>query len=59
VTVLGPSLTWADVYATAAVVRGPADFSWLRDHPDYQALVVGEKGGLVATPELHAVLPRR
>jgi thiamine biosynthesis lipoprotein len=39
-TVIGPSLLWADVYATAAFVAGPAAGAWLRNQPDYRALVV-------------------
>jgi thiamine biosynthesis lipoprotein len=50
VTVVGPSLTWADVYATAAVARGPEAVTWLAGLPGYEALLVGDDGGLLATP---------
>jgi FAD:protein FMN transferase len=50
VTVIGPSLTWADVYATAAVARGAAAVTWLAGIPGYEALLVGDDGGLFATP---------
>jgi thiamine biosynthesis lipoprotein len=50
VTVIGPSLTWADVYATAAVARGPEAVTWLAALSGYEALLVGEDGGLLATP---------
>ncbi|GAA1860622.1 FAD:protein FMN transferase [Asanoa iriomotensis] len=59
VTVLGPSLTWADVYATAAVVRGPDDLDWLAAHPDHQALAVDGSGSIAATPGLHTLVRRR
>jgi thiamine biosynthesis lipoprotein len=38
-TVIGPSLLWADVYATAAFVHGPAA-GWLRHLPDYRLITV-------------------
>ena len=49
-TVIGPSLTWADAYATAAVARGPEAVTWLADLPGYEALLVADDGGLLATP---------
>jgi thiamine biosynthesis lipoprotein len=45
--VVGPSLLWADVYATAAVVRGADALSWLDSLPGYEGLVVS--GGVVTT----------
>lgn len=39
-TVIGPSLTRADAYATAAFVMGPSALTWTRTVPDYHALVV-------------------
>jgi thiamine biosynthesis lipoprotein len=50
VTVIGPDLTWADVYATAAAAQGPQAVRWLATLPGYEALLVGEDGGLLATP---------
>jgi thiamine biosynthesis lipoprotein len=50
VTVIGPSLTWADVYATAAVARGPSAVRWLAGLSGYEALLVTDDGGLLATP---------
>ncbi len=41
-TVIGPSLTWADVYATAAFVRGRQAAGWL-------ATLTGHAGVLVAS----------
>ncbi len=38
VTVIGPSLLWADVYATAAIARGPSDLDWLNSLAGYEAI---------------------
>lgn len=39
-TVVGPSLTWADVLATAAFVEGPASLARVAALPGYEALLV-------------------
>ena len=39
-TVVGPSLTWADVLATAAFVEGPAALDRVAALPGYEALLV-------------------
>jgi thiamine biosynthesis lipoprotein len=39
-TVIGPSLTWADVYATAAFVRGDEALEWVATLPGHAAVVV-------------------
>lgn len=44
VTVVGPSLMWADVFATAAFVRGHDALSWLEDLPGYEGLTVDRSG---------------
>jgi thiamine biosynthesis lipoprotein len=44
VTVTGPELLWADVYATAAVAHGPAALSWLDSIDGYAALLVDANG---------------
>ena len=44
VTVVGPSLIWADVYATAAFARGRGTEGWLATLPGHVALVVGDDG---------------
>jgi len=44
VTVVGPSLTWADGYATAALAMGLAAPDWLAGLDGYQALVVDADG---------------
>ncbi len=52
VTVVGPSLTWADVLATAAFVRGTDAAQWLRGQVGYEALVVHADGRAERTPGL-------
>jgi thiamine biosynthesis lipoprotein len=49
-TVIGESLTWADVYATAAVAQGREAIQWLAQLPGYEALLVCDDGVLLATP---------
>ncbi len=44
VTVIGPQLLWADVYATAAVARGPQALTWLDGISGYEALSVSPAG---------------
>ncbi len=44
VSVAGPSLMWADVYATAALARGPDCVGWLGTLTDHTWLVVGADG---------------
>ncbi|MFD7921268.1 FAD:protein FMN transferase [Streptomyces sp. NPDC059740] len=48
-TVVGPSLTWSDVYATAAVVHGTAALPWMADIEGYELLVVTADGTVLAT----------
>ena len=44
VTVIGPSLTWADIDATAAYALGTGAAAWLRTRPIDSALVVTTDG---------------
>jgi len=44
VTVVGPELMWADVYATAALARGLAAHPWLETLTDYEYFVVTATG---------------
>ncbi|GAA3577020.1 FAD:protein FMN transferase [Microlunatus spumicola] len=46
VTVIGPSLTWADIDATAAYAQGAGAAAWLRTRPVDSALVVAPDGGV-------------
>ncbi len=48
VTVIGPLLTWADVYATAAFARGPGCVGWLGGLAGHGAFVV-DRAGAVST----------
>jgi len=50
VTVVGPDLTLADAYATAALARGLTAPAWLASLPDYDALVVDASGSCWSTP---------
>ncbi|MFR9779743.1 FAD:protein FMN transferase [Micromonospora sp. MS34] len=50
VTVVGPELLWADVYATAAVARGADAPAWLAALDGYAALLVDAAGQVRATP---------
>ncbi|MCW3817376.1 FAD:protein FMN transferase [Micromonospora sp. DR5-3] len=49
VTVVGPELLWADVYATAAAARGADALDWLATLDGYAALVVDAAGRVRAT----------
>ncbi|HET7167726.1 MAG TPA: FAD:protein FMN transferase [Candidatus Limnocylindrales bacterium] len=40
-TVVGPSLTWADAYATAGYVLGNDGLDWIAAHDGYAALSIG------------------
>ncbi len=43
-TVIGPSLTWADVYATAVFVKGPDAHDWMSALPEHACVLVGANG---------------
>jgi thiamine biosynthesis lipoprotein len=49
-TVVGPELTWADVFATAAFVRGDGALAWLAALPGHAAVVVTTDGAVRTTP---------
>src|SRR3954465_7969941 len=49
VTVTGPTLVWADVYATAAAARGATAPTRLGDLDGYEALIVTSSGVLRTT----------
>ena len=56
VTVVGPSLMWADVFATAACARGADALPSLEWPPGYGALAVTADGRHVVTDEMAALL---
>ena len=56
VTVVGPSLTWADVYATTAFAMGGAGPAWVATHPGYGALAITADERLVWTLTVEPLL---
>jgi len=56
VTVIGPSLLWADVYATAAFARGLDGFDWLAGLDGYEALVLTAEGTIRLTDGMRTLL---
>ena len=50
VTVVGPELLWADVYATAALARGADALDWLATLDGHTALLVDAAGRARTTP---------
>jgi thiamine biosynthesis lipoprotein len=49
-TIIGPSLTWADVDATAAFVRGRNAAHWIATRPEHAAVLVGTDGSIEKLP---------
>lgn len=43
-TVVGPELTWADVYATAVFVKGPTALAWVASLARHAAILVDTDG---------------
>ncbi len=56
-TVVGPRLSWADVYATAAFVKGPAALGWLALIPDHAGILVGHDGRVTTVKAGPGVTP--
>ncbi len=53
-TVVGPSLTYADAYATAAFAMGPHDGpAWVAQQPGYGALAITLDDSVIWTPVAH------
>jgi thiamine biosynthesis lipoprotein len=60
VTVIGPSLAWADGYATAAMALGAQAYGWLNtlaERTGYQSLTVDHQTGVWWTPGMAEHLP--
>lgn len=55
-TVVGPDLTWADTFATAAYVMGRGGLSWAAGHPGYDALAITWDDALIWTPGMDRYL---
>lgn len=53
-TVVGPSLTWADAYATTAFVMGRGGLAWVVDHVGYDALAISADDRVLRTAGLDA-----
>lgn len=53
-TVVGPSLTYADAYATAAFAMGVPGVTWLARHEGYAAFAIAADDRTLATPGLAA-----
>ena len=51
-TIIGPELTWADVYATAAFVRGPLAVGWVATLADHAGLLVAPDGAVTSVQGL-------
>jgi FAD:protein FMN transferase len=49
VTVVGPDLTMADAYATAAVALGTEGMAWLAERPEVEAMAVTDEQRVVST----------
>jgi FAD:protein FMN transferase len=50
VTVVGPDLTMADAYATAAFALGPEGMAWLAERPGVEAMAITDERRVVSTP---------
>ncbi len=57
-TVVGPSMTYADSYATAAFAMGRHGIAWVARHPGYGALGVTDDERVIWTHDLDALLVR-
>jgi thiamine biosynthesis lipoprotein len=55
-TIVGPELTWADVYATAAFVKGARALAWIATLDDHAGVLVAKDGTVstVGGGSLHA-----
>lgn len=57
-SVVGPSLAWADAYATAGFVMGFEGLEWVAAHAGYGALAITAAGRVVWTSVVAALLRR-
>ena len=58
VSVIGPSLTYADAYATAAFAMGPDGLPWVASHPGYGAFAITAGERVVWTAVVDPLLAR-
>lgn len=54
-TVIGPSLAWADAFATAAFARGDDALAWISRFDGYLAVAVGHDGTITHSAEMPVV----
>jgi thiamine biosynthesis lipoprotein len=57
ITVIGPGLTLADAYATAAFAMGPAARDWVESLPRFEALAITPQGAAWQTTGFRAYVP--
>jgi thiamine biosynthesis lipoprotein len=55
-TVVGPELTWADAYATAAFAMGLGGPAWVERHPGYGAIAITADERLLWSPTVGPLL---
>ena len=48
-TVLGPSLTWADAFATAAFAKGHSGLEWVSQFVGYEGIAIDTCGSVTST----------
>ena len=58
ITVVGPTLAFADAFATAIFVMGRAGLDWLATQPGYDALAITDDDRTVWTPGMERYLVR-
>ena len=58
VTVVGPRLTFADAYATAAFAMGAEAARWLAALPGYEGLVITADDSVITTAGMDEYLDR-
>jgi thiamine biosynthesis lipoprotein len=56
ITVVGPSLTYADAYATAAYAMGVDGIDWVASHPGYGAFAITADDRAIATPTIERLI---
>jgi len=55
-TVVGPSLTYADAYATAGFAMGVDGLAWVARHPGYGVYGITDEGSVQFTPDVERLL---
>lgn len=56
VSIIGPDIVMADVYATTVFVMGKAGIDWIQTKPDYAAYILTSDSRAVLTPNLQAYI---